>query len=54
MLRAGNEKKKALSFLSNHPFTEDRTVLMQKANRPSSAPPILSDDEWLALRDICK
>jgi len=50
----GNEKDKALSFLSNHPFTEDRLELMRQADRPPTAPPILSDQEWLALHDICK
>jgi Zn-dependent protease with chaperone function len=50
----GNEKDKNLSFLSNHPFTEDRLALMQKEDRPPTAPPILSDDEWMALRSICK
>jgi Zn-dependent protease with chaperone function len=50
----GDERNHALSFLSNHPFTEDRLALMQQENRPANAPPILSDEEWLALRDICK
>lgn len=49
----GNEKKKAFSFLSNHPFTEDRMALMQQEYRPPTAPLLLSDEEWLALRDIC-
>jgi Zn-dependent protease with chaperone function len=50
----GNEKDKTFSFLSNHPFTEDRLELMRKEDRPPTAPPILSDDEWMALRSICK
>jgi Zn-dependent protease with chaperone function len=50
----GNEKDKNFSFLSNHPFTEDRLALMRQEDRPPTSPPILSDDEWLALRDICK
>jgi hypothetical protein len=50
----GNEKDKNFSFLSNHPFTEDRLELMRKEDRPPTAPPILSDDEWMALRAICK
>jgi len=50
----GNEKDKALSFVSNHPFTEDRLALMRQADQPPTAPPILSDEEWLALHDICK
>lgn len=50
----GNEKDKSFSFLSNHPFTEDRLDLMRKEDRPPTAPPILSDDEWMALRSICK
>jgi Zn-dependent protease with chaperone function len=50
----GNEKDRNFSFLSNHPFTEDRLELMRKEDRPPTAPPILSDDEWMALRSICK
>ena len=50
----GNEKDKNLSFLSNHPLTEDRLAAMREADRPPTAPPILSDEEWLALRNVCK
>ena len=50
----GNEKDKNFSFLSNHPFTEDRLALMKKEDRPPTQPPILSDEEWMALRSICK
>ena len=50
----GNEKDKNLSFLSNHPYTEDRRALMARENRQPSAPPILSEEEWTALRAICK
>ena len=50
----GNEKDKNFSFLSNHPFTEDRLALMQKEDRPPTSRPILSDEEWMALRSICK
>ncbi len=50
----GNEKDRNFSFLSNHPFTEDRLALMRKEDRPPTAPPILSDEEWMALRSICK
>lgn len=50
----GKEKDKNLSFLSNHPFTEDRLALMQKEDRPTTRPPILSDEEWMSLRSVCK
>ena len=50
----GNEKDKNFSFLSNHPFTEDRLDLMRKEDRAATAAPILSDEEWMALRAICK
>ena len=49
----GDERNKALSFLSNHPFTEDRMALMARENKPATAAPILSDAEWQALRDVC-
>jgi hypothetical protein len=49
----GKEGDKGISILSSHPLTEDRLALMSKADRPSSGPPLLTQDEWRSLKTIC-
>nr|WP_315838754.1 M48 family metallopeptidase [Bradyrhizobium prioritasuperba] len=49
----GKEGGTGISFLANHPFTEDRLARMTKEDRPVSGPPLLSPQEWTALKAIC-
>jgi Zn-dependent protease with chaperone function len=49
----GKQMDKTLSVLSNHPLTEDRLQHMRDADRPASGPPLLTADEWTALKAIC-
>jgi Zn-dependent protease with chaperone function len=49
----GKEGDKGLSFLANHPLTEDRLARMSAEDRPPSGPPLLSPEEWAALKAIC-
>jgi len=41
------------TILASHPLTEDRLARMTKEDRPASGPPLLTDKEWQALKDIC-
>ena len=50
----GEQGKNPLSIFASHPLTEDRLDIMKKADRPNSGPPILSDQEWRALKAICR
>jgi Zn-dependent protease with chaperone function len=50
----GKEGDKGLSFMSNHPLTEDRLARMSAEDRPPSGPPLLTPDEWTSLKAICK
>ncbi|HET7887980.1 MAG TPA: M48 family metallopeptidase [Bradyrhizobium sp.] len=50
----GNEGDKTVSFLANHPLTEDRLKHLSDENRAASGPPLLSDKEWAALKAVCK
>jgi hypothetical protein len=50
----GNQADKTLSILANHPLTEDRLKHLTDENRPASAPPLLTESEWTALKAICK
>jgi Zn-dependent protease with chaperone function len=41
------------SILASHPLTEDRLARMSEEDRPSTRPPLLTDDEWAAVKSIC-
>lgn len=49
----GKEGGNGLTILASHPLTEDRLTRMTKEDRPLSGPPLLSDQEWTALKAIC-
>jgi Zn-dependent protease with chaperone function len=49
----GKEGGRSLSILSGHPLTEDRLQRMTAEDRPSSGPPLLTAEEWTALKAIC-
>jgi predicted Zn-dependent protease len=50
----GKEKGKGLALISSHPLSEDRLARMSQQDAPPSAPPLLSAQEWTALKAICK
>jgi Zn-dependent protease with chaperone function len=50
----GKEGGKGLSILSGHPLTEDRLARMSREDRPPSGPPLLTSEEWVALKSICQ
>jgi Zn-dependent protease with chaperone function len=49
----GKEVDKSLSILASHPLTEDRLKRMTEEDRPASGPPLLTAEEWSALKAIC-
>jgi Zn-dependent protease with chaperone function len=49
----GKEGDKGLSFLANHPLTEDRLARMSKEDAAPSGPPLLTPQEWKSLKSIC-
>lgn len=49
----GKEGGGLASILASHPLTEDRLARMTREDRPASGPPLLTDAEWRALKDIC-
>ena len=49
----GKQGDNGLSILTGHPLTEDRLQHMTEADRPASGPPLLTADEWTALKAIC-
>jgi Zn-dependent protease with chaperone function len=49
----GEDDGGPLSILRDHPMSADRLEALQAADRNATAPPLLSDDEWNALKGIC-
>lgn len=50
----GKEKNKALSLISSHPLSEERLKRMSEGDKPPTAPALLTDAEWKALKSICQ
>jgi len=50
----GKEKGKGLALISSHPLSEDRLARMSKQDVAPTGQPLLTADEWAALKAICK
>jgi Zn-dependent protease with chaperone function len=44
----------SMSILAGHPLTEDRLERMKREAKPDDGPPILSPEEWQALKKSCE
>ncbi|MBR1197942.1 M48 family metallopeptidase [Bradyrhizobium sp. AUGA SZCCT0240] len=53
LVRVTGKGGKGLSIISSHPMSEDRLARMTREDRPASKPPLLTPEEWQALRSIC-
>jgi Zn-dependent protease with chaperone function len=53
LFRVTGKEKGALSILAGHPLTEDRLKRMTDEDRPVTGPPLLTAEEWSALKGIC-
>ncbi|WFU42089.1 M48 family metallopeptidase [Bradyrhizobium sp. CB82] len=49
----GKEGGSGFTILASHPLTEDRLARMSKEDRPASGEPLLTAEEWVALKGIC-
>jgi Zn-dependent protease with chaperone function len=49
----GKEGGKGMSLVSSHPLSEDRLARMSREDRSASGPPLLTAEEWRALKSIC-
>lgn len=54
MVRITGKEDGTLSLWASHPLSEDRLARMRAENRPTSGPPLLSAEEWRALKGICR
>jgi Zn-dependent protease with chaperone function len=53
LIRVTGKEGKGLSIISSHPLSEDRLARMTREDRPASGPPLLTPEEWRALKSIC-
>lgn len=49
----GNESR-IPAFLSTHPVTDQRLKALERFVPEQAGPPLLTDEEWRALKEICK
>jgi Zn-dependent protease with chaperone function len=49
----GKQGDSAFSILASHPLTEDRLKRMSEVQQASDGPPLLTPQEWAALKAIC-
>ncbi|MBV1701047.1 MAG: M48 family metallopeptidase [Hyphomicrobiales bacterium] len=49
----GQDIPAAMSLLADHPLTADRLANLTAHDTPTTAPPLLSTQDWLTLRGIC-
>jgi Zn-dependent protease with chaperone function len=50
----GAQKSMPMTILASHPLTEDRLDRMSREAKPDDGPPILTADEWQALKNGCE
>jgi predicted Zn-dependent protease len=49
----GGQKNDPLPFLASHPVSEDRLKALGAREPETPGPPLLTDEEWRALKSIC-
>lgn len=49
----GKQGGSSIGILSSHPLTEDRLARMEAENAPATGAPLLTDEQWRALKAIC-
>ena len=53
LVRVTGKEGKGMSIISSHPLSEDRLARMTREDRPATSPPLLTPEEWTALKSIC-
>jgi len=52
--RIDGNQSQATAFLSTHPVTDQRLKFLERQVPARSGDPLLADEEWRALKEICK
>ena len=50
----GTQTNSKLPFLASHPISAERLEALQGREVPAAGPPLLDEEEWRALKSICK
>jgi Zn-dependent protease with chaperone function len=50
----GGQRGRPLPFLASHPISEDRLAALSARDIPPTGAPLLTDEEWRALKSICR
>jgi Zn-dependent protease with chaperone function len=50
----GTQRDMPLPFLASHPVSEARLDALKARESPATGPPLLAEEEWRALKSICK
>ena len=50
----GEEAAGPIALLASHPLSQDRLAQLKRLDQPVTGAPLLSDDEWKALKGICR
>jgi predicted Zn-dependent protease len=50
----GSQKDDRFPFLANHPVSEDRLAALSAREPQKAGPPLLTEEEWRALKSICR
>ena len=50
----GSQGSGTMTILTTHPLTEDRLDRMKRETKPDDGPPILTPEEWQALKKGCE
>jgi predicted Zn-dependent protease len=53
LTRIAGDKEPPVRILTNHPATKERARSIEDVTRPAIMRPIVSEDEWAALKRIC-
>jgi Zn-dependent protease with chaperone function len=53
LVRVTGKEGKGMSIISTHPLSEDRLARMTREDRPATKPPLLTAEEWQALKSVC-
>ena len=53
LLRVTGKEGRGLSIISTHPLSEDRLARMSREDQSQGGPPLLTPEEWRALKAIC-
>jgi len=49
----GEEQAGAIALLASHPLSKDRLAALKQDDAPAAGAPLLTQDEWKALKAIC-